>query len=655
MTETNSIPSPARVWIEKTIVRNRLDRIEGSNRLGQALWSPQKSSDGRDVYANMRDVQSGDIVLHFVNNEMIFGISRAAATFDDTFVGLEGTDWAGQPAYRIQLRDFHELKPSLDREWIFKDDAVAEEAKAIAREPRGREIFFNENLELNQGAYLTEATPRLVALINKIYLQHTGRSVPGLAKVAALAPTDTALATVGPSRRAWVYAPGTQAMYWDNMYETGKMGMGWAGIGDYCDYSSVEEMRTAHEKEYGEEKNASQSARMCFDFAHTMQVGDIIYAKRGRQAIIGRGIVTGSYQHDPSQPDQPSSRAVKWTDRGEWPWPDFLPMKTLTDVTDRMDQFERLFTRSELLAEDSKPAVLAPEAQQTYSIDEAMNGLFMPRERFEQLLKSWEDKKNLILQGAPGVGKSFIARRLAYALMKVKDSTRVRTVQFHQSYAYEDFVQGFRPTGTGFALRDGVFLNFCKRALEDKSDQKYVFIIDEINRGNLSKILGELMLLIEPDKRSPEWAVKLAYAESAEERFYVSPNVYILGMMNTADRSLAVVDYALRRRFSFATLQPCFNQSAFKDALTKRGVPNDILGRIIDRMTALNADIAADTSNLGSGYCIGHSFFVPSSVRDAVDAEWYENVVLAEILPLLEEYWFDQPDKVAGWKKQLLG
>lgn len=260
-------------------------------------------------------------------------------------------------------------------------------------------------------------------------------------------------------------------------------------------------------------------------------------------------------------------------------------------------------------------------------------------------------EENLIIQGAPGVGKSFLARQFAYALMGYKDPTRLRTVQFHQSYGYEDFVQGYRPTGTGFALRDGVFLTFCKRALNDPNE-RYVFIIDEINRGNLSKILGELMLLIEADKRHSDWGVKLAYAERAEERFYVPENVFILGLMNTADRSLAVVDYALRRRFSFATVTPAFSSPAFRSHLKAMGVEGAVRDKLIERMLALNEAIATDTTDLGRGYCIGHSFFTPSE-KGVYSETWYEQVIGADILPLLEEYWFDQPERVAQWRGKL--
>jgi 5-methylcytosine-specific restriction endonuclease McrBC GTP-binding regulatory subunit McrB len=192
--------------------------------------------------------------------------------------------------------------------------------------------------------------------------------------------------------------------------------------------------------------------------------------------------------------------------------------------------------------------------------------------------------------------------------MGYRDPSRVRTVQFHQSYSHEDFVQGYRPSGDGLALQQGVFLEFCEKALADPNEL-YVFTIDEINRGNLSKIFGELMLLIEPDKRSPEWATKLAYAPAAEERFYVPPNVYLLGMMNTADRSLSLVDYALRRRFAFVTLRPEYGSNKFRQHLLEKGVGAELADRIIERMISVNEEIAADQTNLGPGFCIGHSFF----------------------------------------------
>jgi 5-methylcytosine-specific restriction protein B len=250
------------------------------------------------------------------------------------------------------------------------------------------------------------------------------------------------------------------------------------------------------------------------------------------------------------------------------------------------------------------------------------------------------------------VGKTFISKRIAYALCGEKDEERVRMVQFHQSYAYEDFIQGYRPTSEGgFVLRDGLFLNFCNVA-RNNQDQPHVFLIDEINRGNLSKVFGELMLLIEPDKHGPEWALPLAYHREGDAGFYVPKNVHLLGMMNTADRSLAVVDYALRRRFVFVDLEPEFESPRFHDHLTSRGVTSALAEKIITRLTNLNKDIASDTTNLGPGFRIGHSFFCPS--QGASDEAWYQSVIETEVWPLLREYYFDNLEKADEKIKGLL-
>ena len=229
----------------------------------------------------------------------------------------------------------------------------------------------------------------------------------------------------------------------------------------------------------------------------------------------------------------------------------------------------------------------------------------------------------------------------------------METVQFHQSYAYEDFVQGYRPTPNGgFTLRDGVFVRFRNAAVDDP-DNDYVLIIDEINRGNLSKIFGELMLLIEDDKRSPNWGVSLSYSKETDPPFWVPPKLYVVGMMNTADRSLTRFDYAFRRRFAFITLDPQLDRPEFRVALESTSVPSELVTRIIARMGLLNDTIRADAVNLGRGFEIGHSFFVPKQAIGYFEG-WYEQVIDTEIRPLLEEYWFDEPEKAAAWLKRLL-
>ncbi len=290
-----------------------------------------------------------------------------------------------------------------------------------------------------------------------------------------------------------------------------------------------------------------------------------------------------------------------------------------------------------------------------YTIEQALDGLFFERAEFEAILNMWRDKKNLILQGPPGVGKTFIADRLAYALLGQEDPDRVRMVQFHQSLSYEDFIQGWRPDGKGgFALKNGTFYEFCQKALQDEAaGRPYVFIIDEINRGNLSKILGEMMMLIESDKRKKKYALPLTYTKDPDDTFYVPSNIYIMGLMNTADRSLALVDYALRRRFRFQLLSPKFNSPMFRKYLEARGIGGELIGRIVGRMNDLNAAIESDRRNLGHGYQVGHSYFCPAG-SGPYDDKWYEQVIRSEVVPLLEEYWFDQPDIVQAWSDRLL-
>jgi hypothetical protein len=436
--------SPPTVWVEKVLVQDRPDRLEGPDRLGVALWSPQRAVDGRDIYANMREVKPGDLVLHLTDNDAITGLSVVSAPLDDTFKGIPGTARADRPCYRVALRDFRSFDPPLRREWFFGDAEIGERLRAVSGQSRGRGLFFNGKLELNQGAYLTEAPPTLVSALDAAYVRHTGEHIPGLPTVlqAGAALEEDSLGERAPAapverRRSWVYDPGEQAKYWDEFYQDGIMALGWDDAGDFAQLASLDDFRKALDTTYGTEKSQGQNARMCFDFTRTMQPGDVVYAKRGRNTFIGRGIVEGGYQFAPDRLRLVHIRKVRSTARGEWSWPDLLPMKTLTEWTSfpqLLDKLESLV--SEVSTETSRillPAAPAAE-RQPYSEDDAMAGLFMPRDEFTKLVGTWSVKKNLVLQGAPGVGKTFIARRLAYTLMGYKDPTRVRTVQFHQSY-----------------------------------------------------------------------------------------------------------------------------------------------------------------------------------------------------------------------------
>ena len=276
-----------------------------------------------------------------------------------------------------------------------------------------------------------------------------------------------------------------------------------------------------------------------------------------------------------------------------------------------------------------------------YGAEKFLSEVFMNREKYDSLVHILQAKKNIILQGAPGVGKTFAARRLAYSIMGVKDDSRIEFVQFHQNYSYEDFVMGYKPNDNGFELKKGIFYSFCQKAVSEP-EKDYFFIIDEINRGNMSKIFGELLMLIEKDYRGT--SLTLAYDGLP---FRVPKNLHIIGMMNTADRSLAMIDYALRRRFSFFDMEPGFESDGFKAYLS--GLNSEKLDKLVDEIKSLNNAIAEDKS-LGKGFCIGHSYLCGA---ETYSKEWLQGVVEYDILPMLAEYWFDELDKYEEWKKRL--
>lgn len=274
----------------------------------------------------------------------------------------------------------------------------------------------------------------------------------------------------------------------------------------------------------------------------------------------------------------------------------------------------------------------------SYSKDDFLSEVFMSENDFTHLERLLLRKKNIILQGAPGVGKTYTAKRLAYAMMGEKDESRIESVQFHQNYSYEDFIMGYKPNEDSFSLHYGIFYEFCRRASNDPS-RDYFFIIDEINRGNLSKIFGELLQLIEADYR--EKAIRLAY--SKDELFAVPKNLYIIGMMNTADRSLAMIDYALRRRFSFFDMTPGFDSSGFSKY--REAILSPYFDRLIDAVKAVNEDILKDDS-LGKGFLIGHSYLIQPVYGDDRDENLFdfdmtESIIEYDLIPLVSEYWFD--------------
>ena len=573
--------------------------------------------------------------------------------------------------------------------------------------------------------------------------------------------------------RVWLFAPGENAFMWDECKATQTMRLGWDSIGDLSGFKNSEELTKALQSAYGKEDSSFRNDSLAlWQFQHEIRQGDIVYAKKGINKIIGRGVVEGDCYYDELLSTYRHLRSVKWTHTGEWDYSQHkLPLKTLTDISGQ----SLAKTLNDMVVEEKSIETIQPVSSKKYwwlvaapdvwnfsdiSVGETMeytllnengnkrrvyqnfldakagdlvigyastptlqivalgeiakdtddkhlyfkkteqllapidysvikgyeelqgmecmagggrgtlfkvteeeyqvlmeiirnenplsstdtvdiytdaqflNEVYMSSPDLQKLKALIKNKKNLILQGAPGVGKTFTAERLAFTLMGCIDKQRVEMVQFHQNYSYEDFILGYKPNAEGgFELRHGIFYKFCKKAL-NTPDKDFFFIIDEINRGNLSKIFGELLMLIENSYRGKE--IKLAYTD---ELFTVPKNLHIIGMMNTADRSLAMIDYALRRRFSFFEMYPGFATDGFKNYQTS--LANEKLDKVIQGIQALNDVICKDDS-LGHGFCIGHSYFCNQT---EFTQEWLENVIEYDIQPMLKEYWFDDIQK----------
>lgn len=472
--------------------------------------------------------------------------------------------------------------------------------------------------------------------VNKIQKANASAKKPKEDQVLALA--DEGVKSV----RYWMYAPGRHSSKWEEFYSKGIMAIGGDQIGDLSQYESKSEMKEAMKELIDPSQSFKNDACATWQFANEMAPGDIVYAKKGLYTVVGRGVVESDYIYDPKREEYRNVRKVRWTHKGEWPHPGKAVQKTLTDIsayTQYRQTIEALFEdEMEDDIEEVEKIDLPP-----YNADDFLRDVYMDKTKYNTLVSLVIKKKNVILQGAPGVGKTFAAKRLAYSIMGVMDPSRVMMIQFHQSYSYEDFIMGYRPTPTGgFEPKPGVFYDFCKAAAVEDDNTPYFFIIDEINRGNLSKIFGELFMLVEADKRGYE--LRLLYSD---EKFSVPKNVHIIGMMNTADRSLAMLDYALRRRFAFFDMVPGFEEKGFikyRDSLNSTK-----FNSLISCVKQLN-DVIKQDESLGEGFCIGHSYFC--ELRDTSDAALSE-IVEFEIVPLLKEYWFDEHKKADEWIDKL--
>ncbi len=435
--------------------------------------------------------------------------------------------------------------------------------------------------------------------------------------------------------KTWMYAPGENAWAWDECTEQGIMVLGWDRIGDFAQYPTREAITDALKKAYEDDSSKVMASLACWQFQNEIKPGDIVYAKRGLYAIIGKGVVKSVSRYEPERERYTQVRDVEWVVLGDWDIRDAaipmdngeimktLPMKTLTEWTmypDAVEAVEKLISKGDI----------SPKQEYDPYDDKAfLEDVFMDADDLAELKGLLKRKKNIILQGAPGTGKTFAAKRLAWALMGCKDTSRIQQVQFHQSTTYDDFVYGYRPNAEGgFEPVPGTFVEFCRKA-SLRPNVDFFFIIDEINRANISKVFGELLMLIEADHRGESVVFPVS-----GERFCVPANVYIIGMMNTADRGLALIDYALRRRFAFFEMKPALENERFESQAALSG---EKMASLVYAVVKLNEATEEETS-LGRGFRIGHSYFCPDADGNPVDPA---SVVKYELVPLIEEYWFD--------------
>lgn len=541
------------------------------------------------------DAYDKAVVLPYIGFKLTIGLFWM---FSNTFLTLDGT-----------LREF-----------VSAIDYLPEPTKALIR----LEHLHHESPKASDYLQICEATiaalpagKTLVNLSDDVWEAKSEKQKKEKENKKANAGQDTP--------KQWILKAGRDGSSWPIFQEQGIAAIEWPEVGDLTEYSSKDEVNRALHEIHG--TSQPMNAHALWEFAHIIRPGDTIYACQGQFTVLGQGTVTGNYEYKPEDDQLPHQIPVEWLDNTSFTTANALPIKTLTEA------------RTIPVPVDTPSS---PE-QTPYTDADFLAEAYLSAEELHTLQQVLVNRKNVILQGPPGTGKTFIARRLAWTLTgRCEDA--LTAVQFHPTLSYTDFVEGFRPISGEFKLVKGIFRQACEKAAQHP-DSPHILLIDEINRGNTASIFGELLSLIEADKRGAENSVTLLYSQ---ETFYVPENLLIIGTMNSADRSLAMLDFALRRRFSFVDIDPKFASDKFQQEIAQLNSPR--LSRLIDCIQDLNSAITEDES-LGRGFCVGHSY-VSGLTADNID-DRLPSIVNYELIPLLSEYFYDDPARLQYWSDQL--
>ena len=654
-----------RVWLEKVYVKGKKHKEQGEYALGKALLSPRSDRHSADIYKNMRLAEKGDLILHLTDNEAIVGISRVDKEYDSAPDFLYLREWDDQtgsdPGYLIRLEGFIRFENPIYRSDIlnekFKDDLIS----IIDSEGS---VFYTKNLNLRQGAYLTDVPEKLMSLINSIYRERNGSDLP------YWKDSGPRMALIGPTTEEYLF------VVEDFIGRLGQVCSTWTY------FIPEEKIRLLREQ--------MPFSLYCY-----------ITRKSGGSGLVEYKLRVVDFEYSENEMPCPHPEYYPYeSDRHAQAWYTFDRIQQISPPK-TLESFE-LFDKEEKLTQDLFSRMRNPRSEFIYIKDLEKESRLVTRETdfLESLGSLLEKKKQIILYGPPGTGKTYKARAFCEWFLgknyeELGENGKLEFITFHPSYSYEEFVEGItvntdqesEEVNTGeiiYIQKWGVFKKMCAMALaagvgevldankeswEDqwsylyekyekksqgrsketvnneiwKNAEKFVLIIDEINRGNISKTFGELVTLLEADKRLAQESQIVVELPYSNDKFSVPPNLYIVGTMNTADRSIALVDIALRRRFGFVEMAPNFEalRSDHIEKNEKLLKENNVYSYLVKSVYAVENINKHIIKELGRDKQVGHSFFF--KVWDQIDLMM---VWQYEILPLLEEYYYCDYDKI---------